>query len=366
MKRWISLILAAAMVLSLAACGTKTTETTAGTTAAKSTAAGEAQDETAEEEQSTGDGVAVQVPSSPERYSLGSGSSGGNFYLVGGGVATLLNNLLPEYFVITSEETGGSTANLTMLQNGDIEFGIAMTSSLTEAWEGKADWTGGPMDKLRGLAALYPSYMTIYALKDSGITTLDDLNGKIVGLGSKGAAMDSIFREALPAMGVEPGSIFNDGHGATATAVGDGQVDAALLFTLPPFAAITELEATKELSFVGLTEEQQKYLTDTYSFYKADVLPAGSYKGVTEDLNVVSEWNMLVTSSDVSEDYVYLITKTLLENNPKLVEIYKGLTYTTAENELNYNIPLHAGTVKYLQEIGVEVPAELIPPEYEG
>lgn len=354
MKRFISLILAAAMILSLAACSGGTSgseETTKGTSA---------------ETKAEGGSSEIAAPSSPERFSLGSGSSGGNFYLVGGGVSTAINNALPEYFVITSEETGGSTANLTMLQNGDIEFGISMTSSLAEAWEGEAEWTGGPMDKLRGMIALYPSYLTIYTLSGSGIETLDDFNGKIIGLGSKGAAMDSIFREALPAMGINPGSIFNDGHGATATAVSDGQVDAALLFSLPPFSAITELEATKDLTFIGLTEEQQKYLTDTYSFYTADTMPAGSYKGVTEDLPVVSEWNMLVTSSEVSEDYVYLITKTLLESNAELVEVYKGLSYSTAENELNYNIPLHAGTVKYLQEIGIEVPAELIPPEYEG
>lgn len=359
MKKIVALLLAALMVLSLAACGEKPAETPAGT----NTPADNSGSETKAPE---GNGGEIAAPASPERYSLGSGSSGGNFYLVGGGVATVLNNLLPEYFVITSEETGGSTANLTMLQNGEIEMGISMTSSLAEAWEGKADWTGGPMDKLRGMVPLYPSYLTIYALADSGIHTLDDFNGKIVGLGSKGAAMDSIFREALPAMGIEPANIFNDGHGATATAVSDGQVNAALLFSLPPFAAITELEATKDLTFVGLTEEQQKYLTDTYSFYKADVMPAGSYKGVTEDLPVVSEWNMLVTSSEVSEDYVYLITKTLLENNPSLVEVYKGLSFCTAENGLNYNIPLHAGTVRYLQEIGIEVPAELIPAEYQG
>ena len=178
--------------------------------------------------------------------------------------------------------------------------------------------------------------------------------------------MDSIFREALPAMGIEPSQIFNDGHGATATAVSDGQVDAAILFSLPPFAAITELEATQELNFIGLTQEQQDYLTSTYPFYSADVMPGGSYAGQPEDIDVVSEWNMLVTSSDVSEDYAYLIAKTLFENTAALEEVYKGLSYCTPENVQYFNIPLHAGVVRYLEEIGVEVPAELIPPEYEG
>jgi len=363
MKKFTALAMSAVLALSLTACGggkaeeTKPAATEAATTAA---AGGEAAAPAADE-------GTVEKPASPERYSVGGGSSGGNFYVVGGGVATVVNNLLPDYFVLTAEETGGGTANLVMLQNGDVEFGVTMTSSIDEAYKGVADWTGGKqLDKIRGMLPLYPSYLTIYSLKSSNLTTLDDLNGKIVGFGSKGAAMDSVYREAFPAMGVNPSEIFNDGHGATATALGDGQIDAALLYSLPPFAAITELEATKELNFIGLTEEQQKYLTDTYSFMKAGNMPAGSYKGVTEDLPVVIEWNVLCTSSDVPADYVYLITKTLMENNPALVEVYKGLSNVTPENTLNFNCPLHAGVVRYLKEVGIEVPAELIPAEYQG
>ena len=89
-------------------------------------------------------------------------------------------------------------------------------------------------------------------------------------------------------------------------------------------------------------------------------MPKGSYKGVTEDVPTVSEWNMLVCSAKLSEDDVYAIVKMFLENNPDLVSVYKGLTYATADNEKYFNLPLHPGVVKYLKEIGVEVPANLI------
>ena len=278
-KNWLALILAGAMACSMTACGGSSgTPATAGggDTASKGESAAAAD----QGDQAAGEGI--EKPSSPLRYSLGTSSSGGNFYLVGGGIATILNNSLPDYFVITSEETGGSTANLTMIQNGEMEVGIAMTSSLAEAKEGTAEWTGGPMDKVRGMVALYPSYMTMYALSSSGIKNISDFNGKIVGLGSKGAAMDSVLRAAFDKMGVKPASIYNDGHGATASAVADGQVDAAVLFSFPPFAAISELEATQELNFIGLTPEEQKQLTDMYPFYTAATMPAAvSYTHLT-------------------------------------------------------------------------------------
>lgn len=291
------------------------------------------------------------------RLSVGGGSSGGNFYVVGGGIATVINNVLGDKYIATGEETGGSSANLVMLGDEEIDFGVTMTSAIKEAMA-KGN------DCIRGALPLYPSYLTIYTPATSGIKSLQDLNGHIVGLGSKGAAMDKVWREIFANHNIAPKDIFNDGHGATATAMKNGDVEAAILYSLPPFAAIAELEASTELNFVGLTAEEQKVLCTEYDFYTPATMPAGSYKGVTADLPVVSEWNMLATSSNVDEQVVYDIVKAMLENNSALVEIYKGLTYATAENMVNFNCPLHAGAVRYLTEIGIEVPAELIPAEY--
>lgn len=353
MKKTALVLAAVLMAGSLAGCGQK--PVSAEKTGEETEAAGTA-----------GQAAGTAVPKSPVKYSFGSGSVGGNFYLIGGGISTAINNLLPEYFMITTETTGGSTANLTMLQNREAELGITMTSSLAEATEGKADWTGGKsMDKLRGMIPLYPSYMTIYALKSSGINSLSDLNGKVVGLGSKGAAMDSSLREVFKELGIEPKSIYNDGHAATASAVGDGTVDAAILFSYPPFASIAELEATKDLTFISMTEEEQEKIMGIYGFWSASEMPAGSYKGTPDPVKTVSEWNMLVTSSDVPEEYGYLLTKTLLENNKELTAVHESCKYATAENSLEFNIPLHAGTVRYLKEAGIQVPDSLLPPEYQ-
>ncbi|MDR3312175.1 MAG: TAXI family TRAP transporter solute-binding subunit [Spirochaetaceae bacterium] len=310
---------------------------------------------------------AIQPPSSPYKYSLAGGSVGGNFYLMGGGLAQTINKHLPQYFLFTAETTGGSTANITMLQSGEAELGIVMTSALSEAVRGEAPWTKGVKHtKLRGAVPLYPSWLTLVTLKNSGIKTLKDLNGKRVGLGSKGAALDSIFRQFLQDQGIVPAQIHNDGHGATAVALGNGVIEAALHFSYPPFAAIAELESTKDLFFIPLTQAEQDALVKTYDFYSRGGLPAGSYKGITEEVRGVSEWNMLATSVDVPEDLVYLIVKTLFENQADMLAVHSSSKFIAPEYEANFNIPLHAGAVRYLREKGVAVPAALIPPEYKG
>ncbi|MDR0823312.1 MAG: TAXI family TRAP transporter solute-binding subunit [Endomicrobium sp.] len=307
----------------------------------------------------------TKAPQKVRKYSVAGGSIGGNFYVMGAGIAQILNNHAGKDFLFTAEATGGGTANATMLENGQAELGIVMTSSLYESLQGSASWTGGKKySKLRGVAAIYPSWLTIYTLKSSGIKSLKDFKGKRIGLGSKGAAMDSIFRDFLKEQKIVPAQIHNDGHGATATALNNGVIDAALLFSYPPFPAIAELESSKELYFVPLTASEQNALVKKYPFYSKDAMPVGSYKGATKNVDGVSEWNMLVSSSDLSADEVYLITKTLFENQKDLIAIHKSGQFLTPQNALKFNIPLHAGTIRYLKEVGVKVPQNLIPPEY--
>jgi len=293
MKKIVALVMSTVMAFSLIACS-KTSEASNNTTPSAGT-------------------VSIAAPSSPKKFSMASGSVGGNFYLMGGGIATTITKRLPDYFMFTSETTGGGTANLVMLQNGDAELGIAMTSSLSEALAGTAKWTNGQShDKIRTALALYPSWLTVYTKKSSGIKTMQDLNGKIVGLGSKGMAMDEVFRKFFEAQGIVPKQIHNDGHAATATALSDGSIDAAILFSYPPFAAISEVENNTDLFFVPLTDAEQTYFTEKYGFYTKDEMPGGVYKGAPDSVKGISEWNILASSSEVSADDVYLTGKSSL------------------------------------------------------
>jgi hypothetical protein len=59
---------------------------------------------------------------------------------------------------------------------------------------------------------------------------------------------------------------------------------------------------------------------------------------------------------------VYKLVKALFEHNDALVKIHPSAAYTTPENTVKYSpIPLHPGTIKYLKEKGIKVPANLIP-----
>ena len=58
-----------------------------------------------------------------------------------------------------------------------------------------------PLDKLRGIAAIYPNYIQIVATADSGIKTLDDLKGKRLSVGApkSGTELNAARHPAPPA-----------------------------------------------------------------------------------------------------------------------------------------------------------------------
>jgi TRAP transporter TAXI family solute receptor len=70
------------------------------------------------------------------------------------------------------QATKASVENLNLLQQGKGELGFALGDSVKYAWEGNADaGFKAPLTKLRGIAAIYPNYVQIAALKEAGVTT---------------------------------------------------------------------------------------------------------------------------------------------------------------------------------------------------
>ncbi len=66
------------------------------------------------------------------------------------------------------QSTKASVENLNLLQQGKGEIGFALGDSVALAVEGDADaGFAQPLDKLRGIAAIYPNYIQIVASKDS-------------------------------------------------------------------------------------------------------------------------------------------------------------------------------------------------------
>ena len=89
-------------------------------------------------------------------------------------------------------------------------------------------------------------------------------------------------------------------------------------------------------------------------YYAKAVIPAGTYKGVDEDITTATTMAMLICSTELDEDLVYTMTKTMWENQSVVASAHEKGKVVTLETALDgMGIPLHPGASKYYQEQGI-------------
>lgn len=293
----------------------------------------------------------------PKTFSAGCSASGGAFNVVGTGWCTVMNSVFSGKYSITAETTGGATANTALIETGECQFGVGGASSTLEAYEGVADWTGGKkMVKSRVIAPMYEMSLTAFALSSSGIKTWSDLEGKTVGLGSKGSGIDPVLRKLLEAMDIHV-NVHNDAWGTTVEALRDGTIDAVITQAAGAWPALAETEATHEVNILPMTEEQVNIVCNMTPYYVKSYIPAGTYKAnANEDILSCSMWAFFIASEDVDDEIVYELTKATWEHVDDLTTVYAGLgSGLKLENIPNMPFLFHNGAIKYYQEQGIQM-----------
>src|SRR5699024_2091062 len=119
----------------------------------------------------------------PTNVTIGTASQGGAFYLIGGGVG----NLLEEIDILSNiEATGGPIHNLQLLESGDADIGFTTTGPLSEAYSGDGDWLDEPIEEIRVAFPMYYTPFQWWSLEGSGVTSIQDLKDKRIGVGPSG------------------------------------------------------------------------------------------------------------------------------------------------------------------------------------
>jgi hypothetical protein len=76
-----------------------------------------------------------------------------------------------------------------------------------------------------------------------------------------------------------------------------------------------------------------------------------------KDVMTIAQPNFLAVRADISDETVYLITKTIYENLPFLNAIHKATTAMSTDKALaGLPMPLHPGAARYYKEIGLTIP----------
>jgi len=284
---------------------------------------------------------------------IGTGSTGGTYYPVGAGMAKVWTNAIPG-MKANAQSTGGTAQNLALLGKGEAEV-IFADGLYFFAYEGKGMFEGKAMKRLRGLVPLYAEPIHFLVAKGSKIKTIQDLKGKRVSVGAVGSGTEITVRTILKLAGLDPDKDIkpeNLGLSDTAGAFADKNIDAALTVGALGIAGVVEITTLGTAEFRDMPADIIKKLGKELPYYLPFDIPANTYKGQTKPVKAMASWNVLITSTEVSNDDAYKMTKALYEHKQDILNISTKLASMSPENLKYIQVPLHTGAMKYYKEIG--------------
>lgn len=335
--------MAAAMVLSLVACGSSSSSSApAATTAA---AAAEA--------------PVAEAPANLGKMTMGTGGTAGTYYAFGGVLGQYMKN--KGGVDVTVVSTDGSKANIQGIDAGDYQLGTVQSDVMAYAWEGSKSFEeDGAIDTFRVIGGLYAETVQLVTM-DENIKSVADLEGKSVSIGAPGSGVYFNAIDVLTAAGLSEDDIkpqylsFAD----SAEGLKDGKIDAAFVVAGAPTPAITELTTTNDAYLVPIDGEIGEKVLASCPYYTALAIPAGTYKGQDEDVMTVTVKATMIISADATEEQAYAVTAAIFDNIDEITaENAKGAELSIENATSGMTAPFHAGAAKYFKEKGIDVETE--------
>lgn len=262
-----------------------------------------------------------------------------------------------------SQEPGGSSQNIMLVSGGQTDFGITASSQAYIGYYGLGWAKGTKYQNFVGLHPAFPTYMTVVTLADSGIESLADLAGKELAVGVPGGGSDTIARELMSYLDVEPDRYVNASWEDTGGLLRDGLADAILYIAGHPAGFLQELEVNQDLKFLHMSEEQIDGFLEDYPYYAPVSLEAGTYKAMKEELNTIGQMNFMMGSPDLPDDFVTTLLDAVYANTEKLAQSHPNFAQTRLENVRGMPTPLHPAAKRYYEEKGVEIRQAAAPKE---
>lgn len=295
----------------------------------------------------------------PTSIQLPTGPTGGGYYFLAGLVGNTIQSATG--VTVTVMPSAGSGENLALMGRGDVEMTMGASNSVYPAWQGLAQWEGRPVRNYRAIMFMFPNPTVFTALESSGITSIQDLAGKRVGVGTAPVPWDTITGPFLEAHGLRyPGDIraVYAPFGPAQQQIGDGLLDAAIATST--VVAIQELARSNRINYLTWDDDARAKLAEQYPYFIPVEVPGDQLPGFSGDVYKTVDMGgpYLLIRDNISDDFVYTITKAIHENLPRLAASDATLRFVNDNPEF-LTQPLgdfdlfHPGAIRYWREVGL-------------
>jgi len=304
--------------------------------------------------------AAGSVAQAKTRLAFGATNSQSAHYAYFASLAKIVNDAYPDDYQASVVETGATVDNLKRMSRDQLDIGLVTTSTLYQAYNGIKSFDGRPVEsKLLWSYSLAPQNVVVR--RDSGISSLEALEGKKFGPGMRGSSTEATALEVFELLDIAPDWVRGT-NGEQANAIKDDRSEGFVKSAVgTSFDALTtDIAAFTPLQALGLTGEQEALIREELPELSIVEMPGGDM----ENSGPYNAWGFMIgvaARPGMDEDTAYDITKAVMENMAEQEAAFpsvKGLSLP--ELTLQYaTSPLHPGAVRYYEEIGLTVPDNL-------
>ena len=213
------------------------------------------------------------------KMTMGTGGTAGTYYAFGGVLGQYIQNKAGIEVNVVS--TDGSKANIESIDSGDYQLGTVQSDVMAYAWAGSRSFeSNGAINSFRVVGGLYAEAVQLITM-DPNVKSVADLAGKSVSIGAPGSgtyfnAMDVLGAAGLTEADIKPQyQSFAD----STDALKDGKIDAAFIVAGAPTTAIVDLATAGNVYLVSLDETHTAQLLQSSPYYSEAVIAADTYAG---------------------------------------------------------------------------------------
>jgi hypothetical protein len=288
---------------------------------------------------------------------VGGGATTGVYYQVALNVCKLVNeNLAPQGYNCIGRPALGSVFNINAIRRGLLNYGVAQSDAVFQAYNGTAAWEGNPFKDLRTVFSVHPETVMLVTRKDTGITSVADLKGKRVNIGNPGSGQRGNAEDILRLTGLDPDKDIRDEglqQNEANRALVDQKIDAFFYTVGNPWGGGLEISNSAEIVMVPLDSDAIKRFVAGNPYYVLTEIPGGIYKGVDKDVPTFAVKATFVTGEAESEDEVYNVTKTVFDNLDRLRQLHPAFKILRPKDMLQgLAAPMHPGAIRFYKEKG--------------
>ena len=300
-------------------------------------------------------GFAGSAHAEEKLLTIGAAPLGGTYYPAAIAIADIIAKYVPKT-AARVEVTGGTMENPALMQEGELQLGLANADVAFFAFNGQPPFKK-PLSDLRALfVGLAPGVVQYAVTEESGITAIKDLVGKRVAVGPQGNSSGLLFTKVLNFYGLGVSDVtrsfvsFSDG----VSELVDGHVDMAIVQAGLPAPGLQEaFTGPRAIRIISFPEKERDAFLRQYPYYIPVTIPKATYSKMDGDVTTLATQNLVLVHATLPEELVYTITKAIFEHLPELYAAHPSLRSVTLETAARSPIPLHAGSLRYFKEMAV-------------